>query len=896
MRFKLDTDELELIVNHSHYPVTFSGDVPNFLTKWLVRSVSDPMEDSLTLASPILLEHEVSFASQQQRENSWRYYKSADGRENLLESMFQIDEDKRIYCLCSIYSPVEQEVFIFTRSSLPVTVWLNGHLINHSTFQYHVKPFQIIARLKQGVNTILLERAVNDETRSLPEGEYGFTISYKPVSLLLEMDREQLVFTPAKLEEMKSLYYVLPDRPFCTDKRVSCLILPYDLQNSESERLKLEVRNRQGLIWHSNDVYTGTPVNIDLSQAASGVVELIVSAEGNSAEGALSNAYIFIGDYEAERECLLERLAACGMGSDQLELYRYMLSLAMNDKGLNHGKVELHYDRIYYHLLREYEDAVSKLEALTESRPQEAGADAEKFSPRGIKTALSTSSIDGAKLAYTVFLPRNYKREEAFPLVFCMPFGTMVNTVPEGTDEMYHNRFEDVIWACMYARGGYNKDYINEMDIMRFIEEIIQDYGVDRDRVYLMGVCSGALRIFGLATRFPGKFAAVVNIVGTFRADINNPDYSILENLGTTPVYQLLNIEDDIFNTTRILQSSAYMPQVKNVLYNHFSHKEAVEVFQSREVLRLMQQHTRDRNPREIVFHMHEPIYNTSYWLKIEAVADVCQRTIVRAAVRSGEIVVDTDQARSIRLLIDRNAMDLGVNTVLRVNGEEAPVKLYDYSLIRIQLAAGGEKMRYTVEQLGQIPYELMREKLEPDQGAMGIKAVYADKCTVIVPEHDPNKKRYIRTMTHLLQQPLRERARNYKYMLQHRLDEQVDALENSHMVYYHDAEFDSCEELPFDIGALQLKLFPNKLVFQGRSYQGEYVALIRTTSYLNPGRYLLLVIVNGSVAEQQLLDLFNSYDSNPMFYCSAILWNEGQFHYFNHERVHAHANANGNE
>lgn len=102
------------------------------------------------------------------------------------------------------------------------------------------------------------------------------------------------------------------------------------------------------------------------------------------------------------------------------------------------------------------------------------------------------------------------------------------------------------------------------MDIIGFIDEIIRDWRVDRDRVYLMGVCSGALRIFGLATRFPGTFAAMANIAGTFRADINQPDYSMLQNLGVMPVYQLLNIEDDVLNTTRVLDSANHMPNVTN--------------------------------------------------------------------------------------------------------------------------------------------------------------------------------------------------------------------------------------------------------------------------------------------------------------------------------------------
>lgn len=770
-------DQLKHLVSLCNYPLTFSGDSPNFLTRWLVRSNVLYQADSMELSSRIMLEHELSFASEEEKENSWRYYVSANMRDILLESMFQTEEDKAIYGLCSVYCTSDQEVFLFTRASLPLKVWVNGCLVNASTFEYHVKPFQVICNLKQGVNTILIEKRISSKFRSLPEDERAFTISIKPVRQLLETDREQVVFTAAKVEQMKQLYYVLPDKAFCVEKQVTCLVLPYYSGEGVPEPLLLEVINGSGSLLLSREVSTYCPADLDLRHVNSGVLELRVrrSSEGS----ALSNAYIFCGDYEGKRQRLLQELQERGMDSDFLELQQYLTELALGDKGVNHGKVELHYDRIYYHLLREFNYLSIQLEQ-PERRVSEEGE-------RKIHTRLRKSPIDGAKLAYTVFLPRDYTAgDDSYPLIFCMPFGTMVNTIPEGTDLMYRNQFDDVIIACMYARGGYNKDYINEMDIIGFIDEIIRDWRVDRDRVYLMGVCSGALRIFGLATRFPGTFAAMANIAGTFRADINQPDYSMLQNLGVMPVYQLLNIEDDVLNTTRVLDSANHMPNVTNWCFPFYSHKESVELFQSPELFKRLLQHKRDKNPREILFHMKEPIYNSSSWLTVEQVQDLCRQTFVHVCVSdSSEIRIHTDQGKTLSLLLDRHGLDLKERILLTVNSCSEQISIPPYSQVRIRLEP--LQMVVSVLEVSKNTYESYRNRLSPAVEAMGIKALYRDSCLIISPSaYPPEKRRYYRTLTQTLQQPLRERARNYKYQSVLSSEADQEQLAASNFVYLH--------------------------------------------------------------------------------------------------------------
>ncbi|WP_145331576.1 hypothetical protein [Paenibacillus xylanexedens] len=887
-----DTEEMEVtlerILARCHYPVTFSGDQPCFLHRWIVRSTGLPEHDSEEtprlctsgLDSAVMLEHELSFTSEEEREQRWRYYKASDGRENVLESLFDHGTDKRLYALCSVYCSTEQDIYMFTRSSLPVTLWLNGRLVLTSTSWRHIKPVQTICTFRKGINTILVERKVTQASRSMPEGEYGFTLSCKPVEQLYQTDSTQMVFSREKTENMSAQFYVLPERTFNADKMVNCFVFPYVQGNGRLEKLYIEALDTYGKVQYDGYISTYQHFRLDLRHVPDGVIELRVQRvpdelawhEGleDNAVAVVSNAFIFAGDYVATKDQLLRLMSEQGLTEPMSEHFLYLAGLCENDRGLNHGKLELHYDRIYDHLLRQFRQTARQLTQPDEPIEPE---------PRGVRTVLRSSPVDGAYVAYNVFLPRNYNRGQSMPLVFYMPFGTMVNTIPEGTDDLYRNRFDDVIIGCMYARGGFNKDYINEMEIVESVEALIKEYNVDRDRVYLVGICSGALRVFGLASRFPGTFAAVANIVGAPRADINQPDYTMLQNLGKTPVYQLLNVEDDIFNTTRLLDSAKHIGNSSVWCFDHFSHKESVEVFLSNELIQRISQLRRERNPRNVIFHMQEPIYNTSSWLKVEKVRNLTQPTTVRADILSPDkIRIEPGQATVIRLLLERQDMELEEVVHLDLPEQTIEIEVSLYTLVRIHINQQG--ISSWVEELTAAQFDLHRNQWGPDREALGIKALYAEECTIVAgaprTTGNPGAGAH-RTLLQLLRQPLRERARNYRYSWVKPEEATQESLHHSHIV---------CLRNMTDSGWGNSFLFSDlsadqeSLTWQNVTYVGPYFGLLRTVHPHNPGKFLLWVIWNDAIVEPHLLNLLERFDTDPAFYYKAIIWHKEKYIY----------------
>ncbi len=62
--------------------------------------------------------------------------------------------------------------------------------------------------------------------------------------------------------------------------------------------------------------------------------------------------------------------------------------------------------------------------------------------------------------------------------------------------------------------GFWEADTTDGQRVMAILEEVIRDYAVDRERIYLTGTSRGGFGVWSLAVRYPQKWAAIVPICG----------------------------------------------------------------------------------------------------------------------------------------------------------------------------------------------------------------------------------------------------------------------------------------------------------------------------------------------------------------------------------------------
>jgi predicted peptidase len=121
------------------------------------------------------------------------------------------------------------------------------------------------------------------------------------------------------------------------------------------------------------------------------------------------------------------------------------------------------------------------------------------------------------KLNYLLYLPEEYgKADKAWPLVLFLhgagESGDDLEKVKKhGPPKLVAEgkKFPFIVVSPQSARGGWDVRALNAL-----LDDLMANYKVDRDRVYLTGLSMGGFGTWALAAAHPEKFAAIAPICG----------------------------------------------------------------------------------------------------------------------------------------------------------------------------------------------------------------------------------------------------------------------------------------------------------------------------------------------------------------------------------------------
>jgi predicted peptidase len=150
------------------------------------------------------------------------------------------------------------------------------------------------------------------------------------------------------------------------------------------------------------------------------------------------------------------------------------------------------------------------------------------------------TDADGVRVPYQLYLPLNYDKSKKYPLVLCL----------HGAGEMKSAEYEAKVAAStrllqpdarakypcfllipqtttgwvkrpgrdLVAAGGYRISDVEEGPAMKLVlkalDDVMREYKVDRDRVYVSGQSMGGVATWDLIVRHSELFAAAVPICG----------------------------------------------------------------------------------------------------------------------------------------------------------------------------------------------------------------------------------------------------------------------------------------------------------------------------------------------------------------------------------------------
>lgn len=171
------------------------------------------------------------------------------------------------------------------------------------------------------------------------------------------------------------------------------------------------------------------------------------------------------------------------------------------------------------------------------------------------------SGSNGVNLPYRLF---NSETEQLKPLVlFLHGSGErgMDNELPLTANDSvptiyeYARDVEDAVILVPQAPmadliGAWVFDDVAE-SLMELIDEVVQSYPIDENRIYITGLSNGGAGVLNLLVQKPGRFAGAVCICGYIHGEAN--DIRVLpreittseaKKIGTTPIW-LFHAEDD---------------------------------------------------------------------------------------------------------------------------------------------------------------------------------------------------------------------------------------------------------------------------------------------------------------------------------------------------------------
>lgn len=133
-----------------------------------------------------------------------------------------------------------------------------------------------------------------------------------------------------------------------------------------------------------------------------------------------------------------------------------------------------------------------------------------------------TIEVEGERYPYQVYVPRDFVRDRAWPLIVFLHGGSDSGTdglrqTQEGLGRAIRAHPNWFPTLALFPQAPQGKQWEGEVAdaVIEEIDEVIAEFGVDADAVFLTGISMGGMGVYEVAQRYPDRFAALLVISGS---------------------------------------------------------------------------------------------------------------------------------------------------------------------------------------------------------------------------------------------------------------------------------------------------------------------------------------------------------------------------------------------
>lgn len=169
-----------------------------------------------------------------------------------------------------------------------------------------------------------------------------------------------------------------------------------------------------------------------------------------------------------------------------------------------------------------------------------------------------TARLEADDFDYQIYIPPHIKSAESTPVVVFLHgirergtngfiqkegmFGTIV--------KQYLKSVSAIVLLPQCRPGKYWSDPTMDEMVIRAINQTVEEFEADAERLYLVGISMGGYGVWHFASQYPQKFAALVSICGGSPVMKGERFSSIAEKIGETPAWVFHGAEDKVVPVT----------------------------------------------------------------------------------------------------------------------------------------------------------------------------------------------------------------------------------------------------------------------------------------------------------------------------------------------------------
>jgi pimeloyl-ACP methyl ester carboxylesterase len=304
---------------------------------------------------------------------------------------------------------------------------------------------------------------------------------------------------------------------------------------------------------------------------------------------------------------------------------------------------------------------------------------------RGLFQKAFYSRVDGSLQPYTVYIPQKYDGRTALPLLVLLHgSGGDQWEIPQAAANLdgrsvFRGALErepvesNFILCAPLARGPSGYQHLAEIDILQMLDEVQRDYRIDADRVYVTGWSMGGAGSWGLASRFPDRFAAIMPIAGS-------ADTLLLENTRHIPCWYFHGLGDTEVNPGFLKVNESAYQRLGLTYYNGLRERPFVFAPDTdhwvgyrmtgsfTEIEKILSQYRRVAFPRSVTLVAPELRHNRAYWVRIDSFEHYWEPAKLTAQIDGNKVQVTSHNVSQFTLFLSRELVDM--NQALEVMRE----------------------------------------------------------------------------------------------------------------------------------------------------------------------------------------------------------------------------------